>query len=119
MSLPGGRSNAAVLKACVRAGYSRIYTSDPWMKVNRDGVQCLGRFMVRRTTKPADLKRLVEAEARPWHPLRLWHPAKRTARALVGDRFYQHLWRRLGAWKERDAIAQEYVKQAAGRTGKP
>jgi len=119
MSLPGGRSNAAVLKACAHAGYSRIYTSDPWMKTNRDGVECLGRFMVRRTTSTADLGRLLEAENRPWHPLRLWHPAKRTVRALIGDRFYQHLWRKLGSWNERDHIAQEYVNEAAGRAGKP
>lgn len=119
ISLPGGRSNAAVLKACARSGYSRIYTSDPWMKANRDKVQYLGRFMVRRTTSPADLRRLLAAENRPWHPLRLWHPAKRTVRMLFGDRFYQHLWRKFGAWNERDAIAQEYANQTAGRAGKP
>src|SRR5690348_4795804 len=50
LSLPGGRWNVAVLKACAKAGYKRVYHSNPWVKPElKYGIEFVGRLMVRNS----------------------------------------------------------------------
>ncbi|HTP02037.1 MAG TPA: polysaccharide deacetylase family protein, partial [Anaerolineales bacterium] len=47
ISIPHGRWDDRVLRACAAAGYRRVYISNPWMRPQqREGVELLGRYMV-------------------------------------------------------------------------
>jgi len=64
ISMPGGRWDARVIGACARAGYKRVYVSDPWIATEMSGVQVIGRFMVRRTTGLPELKKMIQRDRR-------------------------------------------------------
>ncbi len=93
LSVPGGRWNRRVLKACTRAGYKRVYVSDPWMRPwECDGVEVLGRLMVRRTINAQELRQLVLAKGTAVLAFRIQYLAKETVKRLLGDRIYHRLW---------------------------
>ena len=60
ISVPGGRWNPRVIHACAAVGYKRIYVSDPWIEAEIAASEVIGRFMVRRNTTIAELKKIVE-----------------------------------------------------------
>jgi peptidoglycan/xylan/chitin deacetylase (PgdA/CDA1 family) len=64
-SVPGGDIDARALTAADRAGVRYLFTSEPWLAPRRVG-QCwiLGRFSVKATTAPKQLRRL--ARFRGW-----------------------------------------------------
>ncbi|HET9364058.1 MAG TPA: polysaccharide deacetylase family protein, partial [Candidatus Angelobacter sp.] len=39
ISVPGGRWDQRVIEACARAGYKRVYVSDPWISTEIAGIQ--------------------------------------------------------------------------------
>lgn len=93
ISVPGGRWSPQVLEACARAGYKRVYTSEPWMHPEkRLGVDVRGRLMVHRKLGPDQLRRILSGQSRLWFFLRLRHRIKGTLRNLLGDRLYHRLW---------------------------
>lgn len=59
-SVPGGDINARALQAADLAGLRYLFTSEPWLAPRRVG-RCwiLGRFSVKATTAPHQLRRLV------------------------------------------------------------
>ncbi|HEX3155531.1 MAG TPA: polysaccharide deacetylase family protein, partial [Candidatus Angelobacter sp.] len=55
ISVPGGRWDRRVILACATAGYQRVYVSEPWVHTKIEGVEVVGRFMVRQSTTLAEL----------------------------------------------------------------
>jgi len=111
ISAPGGRWDSRVLEACRRAGYTRLYTSDPWLVAREESNLLLsGRFMVRRDMKPADLRKVLTSRHSRVHILRVRHEAKRLFRSLIGDGLYEQVWRVVGSSNSRSAINQEYLE---------
>lgn len=93
LSFPGGRFDDRVLEACGRAGYRRIFTSDPWPPVwTHGGLTLHGRFGVNLGMTAQTLERLMRAGGRPSSPARLKYGLKRTLRAAIGDERYHRLW---------------------------
>jgi peptidoglycan/xylan/chitin deacetylase (PgdA/CDA1 family) len=111
ISIPGGRWNVRTSKACVKAGYSRIYVSDPWLKpTGRNGALHIGRLMVRNAMSVADLQRLAKSEHVPLALVRLPYVAKSLGRKLLGRDVYGYLWRLLGNKRECNEINREYTR---------
>jgi peptidoglycan/xylan/chitin deacetylase (PgdA/CDA1 family) len=93
ISLPGGAWDARTFEACAKAGYRRVYISDPWFgEQERNGVLVIGRLMLRRTTTAGHLKRLLEAEGKPLSSVRFPYQLRQALRASLGDRLYHRLW---------------------------
>jgi peptidoglycan/xylan/chitin deacetylase (PgdA/CDA1 family) len=98
ISVPHGRWNNRVLGACAAAGYRRVYVSDPWLPFQiREGVELVGRYMVRRSIQARALRRLLERDRTYVLLLRSQHVLKETVRRLVGYRVYRALWSALAA----------------------
>jgi peptidoglycan/xylan/chitin deacetylase (PgdA/CDA1 family) len=94
ISLPGGRWNPGVLGACAKAGYSRVYHSDPWLPDTQfDGANFVGRLMVRNTMSADRIRRLLAGDSKAILALRVQHKLKQEFRRLVGDDRYHRLWR--------------------------
>jgi peptidoglycan/xylan/chitin deacetylase (PgdA/CDA1 family) len=93
LSIPHGRWDDRVLKACAAAGYRRVYISDPWMpRQERHGMEIVGRYMVRRSMKAAQLRRLLAGDPAFVFFLRSQFRMKETLKQLVGSDIYHRLW---------------------------
>jgi len=106
ISVPGGRWNRRVIKACADAGYRRVYVSDPWVAENMFGIQVIGRFMVRRTTTAAELLKVVRQDRYALEKIRMRSQIKQAIVGLVGDGLYHRLWCRLTGYNEFEAARQ-------------
>jgi peptidoglycan/xylan/chitin deacetylase (PgdA/CDA1 family) len=96
LSLPHGRWNHRVREAASRAGYRRMYVSNPWMSPrHRGGMRIQGRYMVRNTTTAAQLERLLRLRGAASLWPRSAYYAKETVRNLLGDAAYHRLWHHL------------------------
>ncbi len=93
ISMPYGRWNRRVLRACSLVGYREVFTSDPWLR-NREqeGVTTRGRLTVRRTMNPAQLRRLLSARGLQLIPYRLPYVLKDALKLVLGDQVYHRLW---------------------------
>jgi peptidoglycan/xylan/chitin deacetylase (PgdA/CDA1 family) len=107
ISVPGGRWNQRVIKACADAGYRRVYVSDPWVAENMFGIQVVGRFMVRRTTIAAELLKVVRQDRYALGKIRMRSQIKQAIVGLVGDGLYHRLWCRLTGYNEFEAARQQ------------
>ena len=96
LSLPGGRWNETVLRACKAAGYERVYHSNPWKPVDqRNGIEFIGRFMIRNSMSLSQLKSIADGDRFTLSILRGQHLLKSSGKRIFGDRIYHSLWRRL------------------------
>jgi hypothetical protein len=94
VSLPGGRWNARVLKACATAGYKHVFTSDPGTPARRlPGVETIGRINMTQGISPGRLRDLLDCRSGALRRYRLLSTAKNFCRAIVGDNLYHQLWR--------------------------
>lgn len=94
LAVPGGRWNREVLRSAQCAGYSDVWTSDPWIsRRDQDGVTMRGRSMVRRSTGVENLTTWLRPSRLRLFAWQLEGTLKRTVRDLVGEQRYQHLWR--------------------------
>jgi len=107
ISMPGGRWDERVIAACARAGYKRVYVSDPWIATEMSGVKVIGRFMVRRTTTLAELKKMVQRDSGKLWALKMRSQLKRRVVGLVGDGLYHRLWCKLTGYNEFEAARQQ------------
>lgn len=107
ISVPGGRWDQRVIEACARAGYKRVYVSDPWIATVISGVQVIGRFMVRRTTTLAELKKMVQRDRSALWALIMRAQLKRRVVSVVGDGLYHRLWCKLTGYNEFEAARQQ------------
>jgi hypothetical protein len=107
ISVPGGRCNSRVILACVAAGYRRVYVSEPWVQTSIEGVEVIGRFMVRRSTTLAELKKIVVKDRSALRKLRLRSQLREGIVGLLGDSLYHKLWCRLTGYNEFEAARQQ------------
>lgn len=101
ISLPGGRSNAVVIRACREAGYTTIWTSAPGIAPSAME-EIIGRFNIVASYDDEHLRRLFnpasgELERAAWRGC--W---KMAAQRALGDHIYARLWALLNH-KEGDA----------------
>jgi hypothetical protein len=96
ISMPGGRVNARIIAACAHAGYQRVYTSRPGENVpaSTNSPAVIGRLMVRRATSEDLLGAFLSGDPQVARRLGLEHLLKTKVRALVGDAFYEWVWRK-------------------------
>ncbi len=93
ISIPHGRWNDRVLKGCAAAGYRRVYSSNPWMpRQQREGVELIGRYMVRRSLQPQQLRRLLAGDPAFLFLLRSQYRLKEALKRAMGDSAYHRLW---------------------------
>ncbi len=90
MSLPGGRYNQRVLRACEQAGYSRIYTSVP--QLEHAGSTLVGRLNLRSRTSSEWLRQLLTPESSLLAKLGRQDRLKSTLKRAIGDSAYAKLW---------------------------
>ncbi|MHB1698777.1 MAG: polysaccharide deacetylase family protein [Acidobacteriaceae bacterium] len=101
ISVPGGRWNAAVASACLAAGYTQIYTSQPGPALAQNFAEpqelltIVGRLIVRRRMPVSTLASYAAGNWLVTAHLRTEYQAKQALKRLVGDVGYQTLWRRL------------------------
>lgn len=96
ISVPGGRWNAGVLEACRQAGYARVFTSDPLLWAGElAGLRLAGRLMVSSMMSPAKIGALLDGRGAPIHLLRAKRLVTTVTKQVLGDDFYQLLWRKL------------------------
>lgn len=106
ISVPGGRWDPRVLYASAAAGYRRVYVSDPWVETEIGGVEVIGRFMVRRTTTIAELKKIVAKDPGALRKLRLRSQVRESLVDVLGDNLYHRLWCRLTGYNDFEAARQ-------------
>ena len=107
ISVPGGRWDPRVLHACAAAGYRRVYVSDPWIEAEIDGLELVGRFMVRRTTTIHELERIVSKDPGTLRKLRLRSQIRESLVGFLGDSLYHRIWCRLTGYNEFEAARQQ------------
>ncbi len=91
MSLPGGRYNGRVLAACLEAGYTRIYTSEPKAEPMPLGTT-VGRLNIVGSMQPDWIERLFQYDSSVLLHLQRQYRMKEAAKRLLGDRLYERLW---------------------------
>jgi hypothetical protein len=106
ISMPGGRWDKRVIEACARAGYKRVFVSEPWIDAEIAGVHVIGRFMVRRTTTLAELGKIVCKDERALWQMKMRAMLRRRVVGIVGDGLYHRLWCRLTGYNEFEAARQ-------------
>ena len=106
ISVPGGRWNQPVIEACARAGYKRVFVSEPWIDTDMCGVRVIGRFMVRRNTSLQKLETMVRRDARALRRMKMRAMVRRRVVSVVGDGFYHRLWCKLTGYNEFEAARQ-------------
>src|SRR6202035_2094498 len=93
ISLPYGRWDRRVLRACLNAGYSQVYTSDPWLSPRtREGIAVAGRFTLRNSVDEAQLRRLLTAKGITRARLQVPFRMKEVLKLCIGDRMYHRVW---------------------------
>ncbi|HEY2393264.1 MAG TPA: polysaccharide deacetylase family protein [Candidatus Angelobacter sp.] len=107
ISVPGGRWNQRVIKACADAGYKRVFVSDPWIATAMCGIEVIGRFMVRRTTTKAELQKMVRKDRSALWKMRMRAQVKQSIVGVMGDDLYHRLWCRLTGYNEFEAARQQ------------
>jgi hypothetical protein len=96
-----------VIEACAAAGYRRVYVSHPWVETEIDGVEVIGRFMVRRTTTIPELKKIVVKDPSALRKLRLRSQLREGLVGILGDSLYHRLWCRLTGYNDFEAARQQ------------
>jgi peptidoglycan/xylan/chitin deacetylase (PgdA/CDA1 family) len=107
MSIPGGRWDARVLRACAEAGYQRVYVSEPWLGKEVFGVEVLGRFMVRKTTSLELFERIVRGDRAALRKMKMRSQIRKGIVNLVGDDRYHRLWCRITGYNEFEEARQQ------------
>ncbi len=91
MSLPGGRFDARVLRACSEAGYSTVWTSTPHTTHTISAAQ-VGRFNILAGVTDDFLEQLLNPASGVLQRATRTSRLKATAQQLLGDRLYARLW---------------------------
>ena len=92
MSLPGGRSNTRVLRACRAAGYRQVFTSVPRAEVMDSSPCVIGRLNLRGGTTVAWLRGVLQPATGALTALERADRVKSLAKRAMGDRAYARLW---------------------------
>lgn len=119
LSLPGGRWNETVLRACAEVGFQRVYHSDPWKDPDKKyGMQFVGRLMVRNSMDVARLRAIVAREPGAILQYRTQHILKEAGKKLIGDQAYHWLWKQVAKVTRKDQMATNAAeaREAGNRT---
>jgi peptidoglycan/xylan/chitin deacetylase (PgdA/CDA1 family) len=92
MSLPGGRANARVLRACSEAGYTRVFTSVPEPVDMEFNPGLVGRLNLHGDTTVTWLEQVLNPNTGVLERLSRQHKVKALAQRVLGDRLYASLW---------------------------
>lgn len=93
MSLPGGRSNKAVMQACWEAGYEEVFTSLPRAEDSvRPQRSAVGRLNIRNSTSTQWLQQLLSGDGVLLRQLERKQQLKSGVQKLLGDRLYAKIW---------------------------
>ncbi len=106
ISIPGGRWDRRVLRACGEAGYRKVFVSEPWIDREVEGVHVVGRFMVKKTTTLDELRRIVQRDRKKLWTLKTRAQVRKGLVSLVGDERYHRLWCRLTGYNEFEEARQ-------------
>jgi hypothetical protein len=98
-----------VIQACAAAGYRRVYVSDPWIETTIGGVEVIGRFMVRRNTTTAELRKVVARDKAALRKLKLRSQLRQGLVGLLGDSLYHRIWCRLTGYNDFEAARQQGI----------
>jgi peptidoglycan/xylan/chitin deacetylase (PgdA/CDA1 family) len=109
ISVPGGRWDRRVIQACAAAGYRRVYVSDPWIETTIGDVEVIGRFMVRRNTTTAELRKVVARDKAALRKLKLRSQLRKGLVGLLGDSLYHRIWCRLTGYNDFEAARQQGI----------
>lgn len=95
ISMPGGRIDTCVIRACGESGYRRIYTSRVAQheKASNAMPEVIGRLVVRSSTSDHTLAGYLRGDLRVCRRLQWESDIKSLAKKIIGDSFYQRLWR--------------------------
>ena len=95
-SCPGGRYNDSVIKIAKKAGYKRIFTSQPvYYDLQNDlDKYLIGRWFIDKDTDLARFKKIMAMEKCFLRSNRIKYQAKNILKTLIGDRLYQYLFRK-------------------------
>ena len=93
ISLPGGRCNARVLRACYAAGYGEVFTSSPTVRSGLQTSTTIGRLNIRGDISVAWLERVLNLDSGVLVKLQRSDRLKSTAKAILGDRLYAGVWK--------------------------
>ena len=91
MSLPGGRSNPRVLRACQQAGYTTVWTSTP-QPANTLTAGQIGRFNILAAATDTFLLQLLNPQTGVLRRATRTSRLKAAAQRTLGDRLYARLW---------------------------
>ncbi len=105
MSLPGGRSNARLIKACHAAGYTEVYTSVPRAEPLPLG-PVIGRLNIRQEVTASWISDLLDPRSKLLGSLERQYRLKEAAKAVLGDHIYARLWARLNREEPEPADAR-------------
>jgi hypothetical protein len=105
MSLPGGRYNRRILKACKDAGYTEIFTSIPRAEPDPAG-PTVGRLNIRGDMSLEWITKLLQPGSNLLSGLERQYQMKAAAKSLLGDRLYEKVWALLNR-KETDTDRKE------------
>ena len=93
ISIPYGRWDRRVLRACKTAGYLKVFTSDPWLSsAVREGVEVVGRMTVRNSMDASRLRHLITSRGLVKARLQMPFRMKQALRMCIGDRMYHRIW---------------------------
>jgi peptidoglycan/xylan/chitin deacetylase (PgdA/CDA1 family) len=98
ISMPGGRWNEEVIRACAMAGYQTVYTSEPgYFRPSSLAGELrmptvIGRFAVQRRTGLTAIQGYARGKALTTVRLQLLYRARAGVKRLLGDETYQRLW---------------------------
>ena len=96
VSLPYGRWDRRVLRTALKAGYSQVYTSDPWLSpIAREGIAVAGRLTLRNSMDGAKLRRLLTAKGITKARLQVPFRTKQILKLCIGDGMYHRVWHAL------------------------
>ncbi len=94
MSLPGGRANGRVLRACSEAGYTSVFTSEPRASdaAPNSAPAFVGRLNLRGGTTTTRLEQILRPDSKTLARLQRSHRLKDLAKNVLGDKLYAAAW---------------------------
>ena len=92
MSLPGGRADHGVLRACEQAGFTQIFTSVPRAEVMDLAPKTVGRLNLLGGTTVPWLEAMLHPGSGALARLQRKDSIKSLAKRALGDRLYAKVW---------------------------
>lgn len=108
MSLPGGRYDDRVLRFIAKAGYRKVYSSDPFSQRPVTGsLELEGRVMVRRDTSAFHLQGLARRTTLARAVVHAESMARSGLRTMLGTNKYHAVWSKASGRQTQPAASNE------------